>query len=205
MPNSGTTTPAPPNVTAMVTTADADAEAATGDAEAAGALALSSSGGSSNGSGANNGNNNNNNYAFLVHSQETIPWNLPPDVDNKPLARQKRRRTRYVCHDRLCFCTCLHHCHPYHRSTRQCYCQSSFLSPLSATPFYFYHVICTSNYKMRIIQSQQFKADIWSCCKPRKSYELEIADFFLPALRIKLFSRRSIRKILSRIRPLALR
>ncbi|KAK5290094.1 Homeobox protein yox1 [Cryomyces antarcticus] len=34
-------------------------------------------------------------YAFLVHSQETLPNNLPPDVDNKPLARQKRRRTRY--------------------------------------------------------------------------------------------------------------
>ncbi|KAI9843316.1 MAG: hypothetical protein M1838_002687 [Thelocarpon superellum] len=32
-------------------------------------------------------------YAFLVHSQETLPRNLPPNVDNKPLARQKRRRT----------------------------------------------------------------------------------------------------------------
>ncbi|KAK5010652.1 hypothetical protein LTR28_008521, partial [Elasticomyces elasticus] len=32
-------------------------------------------------------------YAFLVHSQSTLPNNLPPDVDNKPLARQKRRRT----------------------------------------------------------------------------------------------------------------
>jgi hypothetical protein len=36
------------------------------------------------------------NYAFLVHSQTTIPGNLPPNVDNKALARQKRRRTRYV-------------------------------------------------------------------------------------------------------------
>lgn len=31
--------------------------------------------------------------AFLVHSPETVQRNLPPDVDNKPLARQKRRRT----------------------------------------------------------------------------------------------------------------
>ncbi|KAF2262862.1 hypothetical protein CC78DRAFT_534505 [Lojkania enalia] len=31
--------------------------------------------------------------AFLVHSPETVSNNLPPDVDNKPLARQKRRRT----------------------------------------------------------------------------------------------------------------
>jgi len=35
-------------------------------------------------------------FAFLVHSQETIPNNLPPDVDDKPLARQRRRRTRSV-------------------------------------------------------------------------------------------------------------
>lgn len=33
--------------------------------------------------------------AFLNHSPETVKRNLPPDVDNKPLARQKRRRTRY--------------------------------------------------------------------------------------------------------------
>ncbi|KAI9663627.1 MAG: hypothetical protein M1821_007117 [Bathelium mastoideum] len=32
-------------------------------------------------------------YAFLVHSQQTLPHNLPPNVDNKSLARQKRRRT----------------------------------------------------------------------------------------------------------------
>ncbi|KAF2087429.1 hypothetical protein K490DRAFT_57033 [Saccharata proteae CBS 121410] len=31
--------------------------------------------------------------AFLVHSPDTVQRNLPPDVDNKPLARQKRRRT----------------------------------------------------------------------------------------------------------------
>lgn len=37
----------------------------------------------------------NNNYAFLVHSQKTLTQNLPPRVDNKALARQKRRRTRY--------------------------------------------------------------------------------------------------------------
>ncbi|KAE8371967.1 hypothetical protein BDV26DRAFT_298309 [Aspergillus bertholletiae] len=33
------------------------------------------------------------NYAFLVHSQKTLTQNLPPRVDNKLLARQKRRRT----------------------------------------------------------------------------------------------------------------
>ncbi|KAI9759540.1 MAG: hypothetical protein M4579_002299 [Chaenotheca gracillima] len=32
-------------------------------------------------------------YAFLVHSQHTLPFKLPPSVDNKPLVRQKRRRT----------------------------------------------------------------------------------------------------------------
>jgi hypothetical protein len=37
------------------------------------------------------------NYAFLVHSQKTLTQNLPPRVDNKLLARQKRRRTRYIC------------------------------------------------------------------------------------------------------------
>ncbi|KAF2654593.1 hypothetical protein K491DRAFT_693635 [Lophiostoma macrostomum CBS 122681] len=31
--------------------------------------------------------------AFLVHSPNTVANDLPPDVDNKPLARQKRRRT----------------------------------------------------------------------------------------------------------------
>jgi hypothetical protein len=35
-------------------------------------------------------------HAFLVHSPNTFAKDLPPDVDNKPLARQKRRRTRYV-------------------------------------------------------------------------------------------------------------
>jgi hypothetical protein len=38
----------------------------------------------------------NNKFAFLVHSQDTLPNNLPPKVDDKPLARQKRRRTRFV-------------------------------------------------------------------------------------------------------------
>ncbi|KAF2838416.1 hypothetical protein M501DRAFT_1005306 [Patellaria atrata CBS 101060] len=32
-------------------------------------------------------------HAFLVHSQNTLSHNLPPDVDNKPLVRQKRKRT----------------------------------------------------------------------------------------------------------------
>lgn len=36
------------------------------------------------------------NYAFLNHSSATLPNNLPPAVDDKPLARQKRRRTRYA-------------------------------------------------------------------------------------------------------------
>ncbi|KAG9380935.1 Homeodomain-containing transcription factor [Pyrenophora tritici-repentis] len=31
--------------------------------------------------------------AFLVHSQESVANHMPPDVDNKALARQKRRRT----------------------------------------------------------------------------------------------------------------
>lgn len=35
-------------------------------------------------------------FAFLVHSQDTLNNNLPPSVDNQPLARQKRRRTRYA-------------------------------------------------------------------------------------------------------------
>ena len=33
-------------------------------------------------------------YSFLVHSQKTLTENLPPRVENKLLARQKRRRTR---------------------------------------------------------------------------------------------------------------
>lgn len=35
-----------------------------------------------------------NSYPFLVHSTDTLANNRPPNVDNKPLARQKRRRTR---------------------------------------------------------------------------------------------------------------
>ena len=35
-------------------------------------------------------------FAFLVHSQESLNHNLPPEVDNPPLARQRRRRTRSV-------------------------------------------------------------------------------------------------------------
>lgn len=42
--------------------------------------------------------------AFLVHSQETVANHMPPDVDNKALARQKRRRTRYVA-DSSSFCS----------------------------------------------------------------------------------------------------
>lgn len=35
-------------------------------------------------------------YAFLNHSTSTVPHNLPPKADNKPLVRQKRKRTRYI-------------------------------------------------------------------------------------------------------------
>jgi hypothetical protein len=35
-----------------------------------------------------------NGFAFLVHSHDTLPYSLPYKVDDKPLARQKRRRTR---------------------------------------------------------------------------------------------------------------
>ncbi len=33
-------------------------------------------------------------HVFVVHSQQSLENNRPPDVDNKPLARQKRKRTR---------------------------------------------------------------------------------------------------------------
>ena len=35
-------------------------------------------------------------YPFLVHSQDSVSNGDPPEVDNGKLARQKRRRTRYV-------------------------------------------------------------------------------------------------------------
>ncbi|KAL7266319.1 Homeobox protein yox1 [Rhizina undulata] len=35
----------------------------------------------------------NSNYAFITHSQETLPLNLPPSIDNATLARRRRRRT----------------------------------------------------------------------------------------------------------------
>ncbi|KAK3673391.1 Homeobox protein yox1 [Recurvomyces mirabilis] len=34
-----------------------------------------------------------NHYAFLNHSPNTLPHNLPPDLDDRPLGRQKRKRT----------------------------------------------------------------------------------------------------------------
>lgn len=37
-------------------------------------------------------------YAFLNHSTATVSDNLPPKVDDKSLARQRRRRTRCVQH-----------------------------------------------------------------------------------------------------------
>jgi hypothetical protein len=35
----------------------------------------------------------NSGYAFITHSQETLPLNLPPSMDNATLARRRRRRT----------------------------------------------------------------------------------------------------------------
>ena len=35
-------------------------------------------------------------FPFLVHSQDTLQNNFAPKIDNHPLARQKRRRTRYA-------------------------------------------------------------------------------------------------------------
>jgi len=37
--------------------------------------------------------NGNSGYAFITHSQETLPLNLPPSIDNATLARRRRRRT----------------------------------------------------------------------------------------------------------------
>ena len=34
-------------------------------------------------------------FAFLVHSQDSVSQNTPPDVDDQRLTRQRRRRTRY--------------------------------------------------------------------------------------------------------------
>ncbi len=42
-------------------------------------------------------------FAFLNHSTTTFAGNSPPDVDDRPLARQRRRRTRYVGETRLRF------------------------------------------------------------------------------------------------------
>lgn len=35
-------------------------------------------------------------FPFLVHSQDSVTNGEPPEVDNAKLARQKRKRTRYV-------------------------------------------------------------------------------------------------------------
>ncbi|KAH7132233.1 hypothetical protein B0J11DRAFT_481399 [Dendryphion nanum] len=51
----------------------------------------------------------NTSFAFLVHSPDTVANALPPDVDNKPLARQKRRRTRYVIRVPLRLSTIIFH------------------------------------------------------------------------------------------------
>ena len=42
-------------------------------------------------------------FPFLVHSQESVTNGKPPEVDNGRLARQKRRRTRYVYSPRASF------------------------------------------------------------------------------------------------------
>lgn len=38
-------------------------------------------------------------FAFLVHSQDSVSQNTPPDVDDQRLTRQRRRRTRYDPHN----------------------------------------------------------------------------------------------------------
>lgn len=38
-------------------------------------------------------------FAFLVHSQDSVSQNTPPDVDDQRLTRQRRRRTRYNPHN----------------------------------------------------------------------------------------------------------
>ena len=37
-------------------------------------------------------------HVFVVHSQHSLENKKPPEIDNKTLARQKRKRTRYGCH-----------------------------------------------------------------------------------------------------------
>ena len=45
-------------------------------------------------------------FAFLVHSQDSVSQNTPPDVDDQRLTRQRRRRTRYtppnIRHENCC-------------------------------------------------------------------------------------------------------
>ena len=38
-------------------------------------------------------------FAFLVHSQDSVSQNTPPDVDDQRHTRQRRRRTRYNRHN----------------------------------------------------------------------------------------------------------
>ena len=44
-------------------------------------------------------------FAFLVHSQDTLTNGLPPNADNPPISRSRRRRTRYA-HVGLCNICC---------------------------------------------------------------------------------------------------
>ena len=38
-----------------------------------------------------------NDHVFVVHSQHSLENKRPPEIDNKTLARQRRKRTRYGC------------------------------------------------------------------------------------------------------------
>ena len=50
-------------------------------------------------------------FAFLVHSQDSVSQNTPPDIDDQRLTRQRRRRTRYnqhnIRHEDCLFTNCL--------------------------------------------------------------------------------------------------
>ena len=52
---------------------------------------------SSSGSGSGSGQvSSASDHVFVVHSQDSLENRRPPDIDNKALARQKRKRTRYA-------------------------------------------------------------------------------------------------------------
>ena len=72
----------------MMPSSDPSTESATSACSGSG-----SSFGSSSGSGqvATSGD-----HVFVVHSQHSLENKKPPEIDNKTLARQKRKRTRYA-------------------------------------------------------------------------------------------------------------